>query len=135
MTSVRDETNDPGALVTRFIENIEHSRFTAAMDLVSDDCEYDNVPFNKVFGKEAIVSVLSEFLAAATHVEWLIHHQVSSGDMHHGVVMNERTDRFEIDDRWIELDIAGLFVVSEGKIALWRDYFDKESFTKALATR
>ena len=135
MTSVRDETNDPGALVTRFIENIEQSRFTAAMDLVSDDCEYDNVPFNKVFGKEAIVSVLSEFLAAATHVEWLIHHQVSSGDMHHGVVMNERTDRFEIDDRWIELDIAGLFVVSEGKIALWRDYFDKESFTKALATR
>ena len=135
MASVRDETNDPGALVTRFIENIEQSRFTAAMDLVSDDCEYDNVPFNKVFGKEAIVSVLSEFPAAATHVEWLIHHQVSSGDMHHGVVMNERTDRFEIDDRWIELDIAGLFVVSEGKIALWRDYFDKESFTKALATR
>ncbi|MEK7292248.1 MAG: limonene-1,2-epoxide hydrolase family protein [Actinomycetota bacterium] len=135
MTSVRDETNDPGALVTRFIENIEQSRFTAAMDLVSDDCEYDNVPFTKVFGKEAIVSVLSEFLAASTRVEWLVHHQVSSGDMHHGVVMNERTDRFEIDDRWIELDIAGLFVVSEGKIALWRDYFDSESFTKALATK
>jgi limonene-1,2-epoxide hydrolase len=135
MASVMDETNDPGAFVTRFIENIEHSRFTAAMDMVSDDCEYDNVPFNKVFGKEAIVSVLSEFLAASTGVEWLIHHQVSNGDMHHGVVMNERTDRFEIDSRWIELDIAGLFVVSEGKIALWRDYFDRESFTKALATK
>jgi len=55
--------------------------------------------------------------------------------MDHGVVMNERTDRFEMDDRWIELDIAGLFVVSNGKIALWRDYFDRESFTKALATK
>lgn len=135
MASVTNEPNDPGAFVTRFIENIEHSRFTAAMDMVSDDCEYDNVPFNKVFGKEAIVSVLSEFLAASTRVEWLVHHQVSSGDMHHGVVMNERTDRFEIDDRWIELDIAGLFVVSEGKIALWRDYFDGGSFSRALATR
>ncbi len=134
MTS-SNKSVDPSDFVTQFIENIEHSRFTAAMDMVSDDCEYDNVPFNKVFGKEAIISVLSEFLAASTRVEWLIHHQVSSGDMQHGVVMNERTDRFEIDDRWIELNIAGLFVVSEGKIALWRDYFDRDSFTKALAEK
>ena len=105
------------------------------MDMVSDDCEYDNVPITKVFGKEAMIQILSDFLAAATKVEWLIHHQVSDGDMEHGVVMNERTDRFEMDGRWIELDIAGLFVVSNGKIALWRDYFDRESFTKALATK
>jgi limonene-1,2-epoxide hydrolase len=26
-------------------------------------------------------------------------------------------------------------VVSDGKIALWRDYFDRESFTKALASK
>jgi len=25
--------------------------------------------------------------------------------------------------------------VSDGKIALWRDYFDRESFTKALANK
>jgi limonene-1,2-epoxide hydrolase len=132
--ATKDITN-PGDYVTRFIENIEQSHFTAAMDMVSDDCEYDNVPITKVFGKEAMIQILSDFLAAATKVEWLIHHQVSSGDMEHGVVMNERTDRFEIDGRWIELDIAGLFVVSDGKIALWRDYFDRESFTKALAAK
>ena len=126
---------DPGEFVTRFIENIEQSHFTAAMDMVSDDCEYDNVPITKVFGKDAMIAILSEFMAEATKIEWLIHHQVSSGDMEHGVVMNERTDRFEMDGRWIELDIAGLFVVSEGKIALRRDYFDRESFTKALASK
>ena len=126
---------DPGEFVTRFIENIEQSHFTAAMDMVSDDFEYDNVPITKVFGKYAMIAILSEFIAEATKIEWLIHHQVSSGDMEHGVVMNERTDRFEMDGRWIELDIAGLFVVSEGKIALWRDYFDRESFTKALASK
>ena len=126
---------DPGEFVTRFIENIEQSHFTAAMDMVSDDCEYDNEPITKVFGRDAMIAILSEFMAEATKIEWLIHHQVSSGDMEHGVVMNERTDRFEMDGRWIELDIAGLFVVSEGKIALWRDYFDRESFTKALASK
>ncbi len=126
---------DPDELVTRFIENIEQSHFTAAMDMVADDCEYDNVPITKVFGKDAIIAILSDFLAAASKVEWLVHHQVSSGDMSHGVVMNERTDRFEIDGRWVELDIAGLFVISDGKIALWRDYFDKEAFTKALVAK
>ena len=129
------DISNPGDYVTRFIENIEQSHFTAAMDMVSDDCEYDNVPITKVFGKEAMIKILYDFLAAATKEEWLIHHQVSDGDMEHGVVMNERTDRFEMDGRWIELDIAGLFVVSDGKIALWRDYFDRESFTKALATK
>ena len=91
--ATKDITN-PSDYVTRFIENIEQSHFTAAMDMVSDDCEYDNVPITKVFGKEAMIQILSDFLAAATKVEWLIHHQVSNGDMEHGVVMNERTDRF-----------------------------------------
>ncbi len=141
MVSVRLERvtqhaiTDPGNFVTKFIENIEQSHFTAAMEMVADDCEYDNVPITKVFGREAIVNILSGFLASATKVEWLIHHQVANGDMEHGVVMNERTDRFEIDGRWVEFDIAGLFVISNGKIALWRDYFDKEAFTKALAKK
>jgi limonene-1,2-epoxide hydrolase len=119
---------DPGEFVTRFIENIEQFHFSDAMAMVADDCEYDNVPITKVFGREAMTQILSDFIAAATKVEWLVHHQVATGDMNHGVVMNERTDRFEID-------IAGLFVVSDGKIALWRDYFDRESFTKALANK
>lgn len=127
--------DDPGELVTRFIENIEQSRFSDAMSMVAEDCEYDNVPFNKVFGRDAIVEILAGFMASATKVEWLVHHQVSSGDMEHGVVMNERTDRFEFDGRWVELAIAGLFVIVDGRIALWRDYFDKDAFTKALAAR
>lgn len=127
--------DDPGELVTRFIENIEQSRFSEAMSMVAEDCEYDNVPFNKVFGRDAIVEILAGFMASATKVEWLVHHQVSSGDMEHGVVMNERTDRFEFDGRWVELAIAGLFVIVDGRIALWRDYFDKDAFTKALAAR
>jgi len=133
--AVQGGISDPGDYVTRFIENIEQSRFSDAMEMVADDCEYDNVPIAKVFGRDAIVDILSKFLASATRVEWLIHHQVTGGDMSHGVVMNERTDRFEIDGRWVEFDIAGLFVISDGKIALWRDYFDKEAFTKALAAR
>ncbi len=126
---------DPDAFVTAFIESIQGHRLTAALEMVADDCEYDNVPITKVFGRAAIEQTLGGFLAECSAYEWLIHHQVSSGDLEHGVVMNERTDRFEIDGRWVDLDVAGLFVISKGKIALWRDYFDREIFTKALAAK
>ena len=75
--AAQDGLSDPGDYVTRFIENIEQSRFSDAMAMVSDDCEYDNVPIAKVFGRDAIVDILSNFLASATRVEWLIHHQVT----------------------------------------------------------
>jgi limonene-1,2-epoxide hydrolase len=50
-----------------------------------------------------------------------------------GAVMNERTDRFEMGGRWIELPVAGLFTVQDGKITLWRDYFDDATFRQQLA--
>lgn len=128
-------SKDPDALVTSFFELIQGHHLTAALDLMSEDCEYDNVPITKVFGRGAIEKTLGGFLAECSAYEWIIHHQVASGDLDHGVVMNERTDRFQIDGRWVELDVAGLFVVSDSKIALWRDYFDREIFAKALAAK
>ena len=125
----------PLETVNAFIQALENRNVNAAVALVSDNCEYDNVPITKVFGRAAIEQTLGGFLAECSAYEWIIHHQVASGDLEHGVVMNERTDRFQIDGRWVELDVAGLFVVSESKIALWRDYFDRENFAKALANK
>ena len=47
--------------------------------------------------------------------------------------MNERTDRFRTGDRWIDLPVTGVFEVdTEGKISLWRDYFDMQMFMSQL---
>ena len=40
------------------------------------------------------------------------------------LVLNERTDRFGKGDQWADLPVAGVFEVHDGKITLWRDYFD-----------
>ena len=67
-------------------------------------------------------------------MEWVVHHQVEQADgPGSGTVMNERTDRFEMGDRWIELPVAGLFTVRDGTITLWRDYFDDATFRQQLA--
>jgi limonene-1,2-epoxide hydrolase len=61
---------------------------------------------------------------AASEVEWVVHRQVSSGS----TVMNERTDRFLVAGRWIEIPIAAVFEVRDGRVSLWRDYFDLETY-------
>ena len=123
----------PGELVTRFIDAIVTNDLDAASALISDDIEYDNVPMGKVIGKDAFRSVLGPFLDSASEIEWIIHHQVASGDLNNGVVMNERTDRFKMAGGWMGPPVAGLFVIQNGLIILWRDYFDLATFQSQLA--
>ena len=63
----------------------------------------------------------------------MIVRQAASGDNNAGVVINERVDRFNMGGRWVELPLAGVFEIKNGKIALWRDYFDLATFQKAMA--
>lgn len=117
----------PGEIVTALVEACQQRDLDAVSALVADDIEYDNVPIGKVFGPDGVRSVLSGGVtAAASDVEWVVHRQVESGD----TVMNERTDRFLVDGRWVEIPIAAVFVVRDGKVALWRDYFDLETYRR-----
>jgi len=46
------------------------------------------------------------------------------------VVFTERVDRFQMGDKKVELPVAGVFEVRDGKIAAWRDYFDMPTWTR-----
>ena len=114
-------------VVTAFIAAIEVGDLDTALSMVTDDIVYDNVPLGPVTGPDEVRRILSGGVtAAAERVEWVVTHQVGEGD----VVMNERVDRFLIDGRWLEIPVAGLFVLREGRIAVWRDYFDLEGFRR-----
>jgi len=41
-----------------------------------------------------------------------------------GNVLTERTDRFLIKGKWVEVPVMGAFELRDGKITAWRDYFD-----------
>ena len=115
----------PEEVVTALIRACEAHDLDAVTALVTDDIEYDNVPIGKVFGPEGVRRVLSGGVSeAASQVEWVVHREVASGN----IVMNERTDRFLVDNRWIEISIAAVFEVRGDRVSLWRDYFDLESY-------
>jgi limonene-1,2-epoxide hydrolase len=115
--------------VRAMIAALERKDVAAAVEMMTDDVEYDNVPMGKVHGRDGVSASLQPFLNGCSRIEWIIHHQAATGD----VVMNERTDRFEIKGRWAEAHCAGLFVLRGGKIALWRDYFDLPTVQAELA--
>jgi limonene-1,2-epoxide hydrolase len=111
----------PEETVTEFIRRLVTKDLDGACAMVTDDVEYDNVPMGKNFGPDGIKAVLGAMVDGVETVEFVSHRQVAIGNL----VINERTDRFEVNGTWIDLPVAGFFEVNDdGRITLWRDYFD-----------
>ena len=117
----------PTEIVTALVHACEARDIETVLSLVTDDIEYDNVPIGKVYGPEGVRTVLTGGVTdAATEIEWRVLAQVAGGD----TVMNERVDRFLVNGTWIEIPIAAIFKVRDGKVCLWRDYFDLNTYRK-----
>lgn len=125
-------TETPDSLVRTFIERLVARDLDGAAAMVSADFEYDNVPMGKAFGPEALTATLSMFFGMCTAIDWEIIRQTSSGDTSHGTVLNERDDRVEIHGRWATLPVAGVFEIRDGRITLWRDYFDRQTIIDVM---
>jgi len=122
--------SDPGEVVSAFITAIEAKDLDTALELVTDDVSYENVPMSPIVGRDAVRSALERFLAMAAVVDWQVSRQLVSAN----AVANERLDRFQIGDGWLEMPVAGFFeVTGKGQISLWRDYFDLPTYTTQLA--
>jgi limonene-1,2-epoxide hydrolase len=127
-------TLDLDQFVRQFIRFIETKDLDAACAAMSDDCVYDNVPMGPVVGPAAVKAGLTPFLAACDAIDWVIHHQAARADgPDHGIVMNERLDRFQVGGRWVEVPVAGLFVIEHARITLWRDYFDLATYRQQMS--
>ncbi len=118
----------PAAVVDAFLAAICAKDLDLALTMVTDDVVYDNQPLMAVTGPDGIRAVLAGFLDGASEIEWVVHRQVADG----AVVMNERSDRFLIDGEWKVLPVMGVFEVHDGKVTLWRDYFDVVGFQKTF---
>ncbi|MGA1220391.1 MAG: limonene-1,2-epoxide hydrolase family protein [Ilumatobacteraceae bacterium] len=114
----------PLETVNTFMNHIESKDVNAAADLLAADISYENMPIDPVVGRDAVRQVLEGFLGSAGEVEWKVLSEWEVGS----TVINERLDRFQIGDGWLELPVAGFFQVTDGLITLWRDYFDMGSY-------
>ena len=117
----------PEETVNAFIAAIGRRDLDAAVALLAEDVEYDNVPMPTGHGRAASREFLAPFVEQASEVEWVVHRQAANGSF----VLNERTDRFLLGGNWMEIPVAGVFEVADGQITLWRDYFDVQMVAAA----
>jgi limonene-1,2-epoxide hydrolase len=115
-------------VVNDFIAAVGRKDQDGAMNLVADDCYYDNVPIGDMTGKEKMLEFLGPMFSSKGPLTFEVHRQAASGN----VVFNERTDSFVIKGKEVSLPVTGVFEVNDGKISFWRDYFDNGMFMKAL---
>ena len=116
-------------IVHTFIGAIEAKDIDSAVALLSETCEYDNVPMGKVVGRDAVVATLGPFIAQCTTVEWVVFRESATNT----TVFNERLDRFHMPHGWVEIPVIGVWEVADGLITLWRDYFDLATFRSQMA--
>ena len=121
------------ATVRRFIGALTKRDIDTAAAMVTDDFEYDNVPIGKAFGPDGLRGTLTGFFAMLEDVDWQIIRQTSTEVPGGGTVLNERDDRVRIAGAWHSLPVAGVFEVKDGRITLWRDYFDQPTLMKIMS--
>ena len=117
-------------IVRDFVAACNSNDLDAMLGFFDPECVYHNIPLEPVSGSEAIRGVLAGFMGMAQKVDWVIHQLAENAE---GVVLTERTDRFLVGEKWLELPVMGAFELREGKIVGWRDYFDMQQFQSQLA--
>lgn len=110
-------------VVQAFMNAVAKKDYEEALTYVADDCEYTNVPLATVTGPQGVRKVLEPFFEPTLSNEFVWKRSAGNGPL----LFVERLDRHQLRDRWVELPVTGVFEVHDGKITLWRDYFDAAS--------
>ena len=103
-----------------------------AEELVSyfaEDGIYYNMPAQPVQGRENLKQFIAGFISSWTKTTWDLLNIEGTGN----VVIAERLDRTEVGDIKVDLPCCGVFEMEDGKIKVWRDYFDMATFTRPFA--
>jgi len=120
----------PLELAELFFRHWSHNRIDDPLAMLSEDVLYDNVPFPDIVGRAEVEKFHRGFGVGTDFLlDWKIVHIAAAGN----VVLNERIDVFRHKDGGeITLPVMGTVTVENGKITVWRDYFDPADFDRQL---
>jgi limonene-1,2-epoxide hydrolase len=113
--------------VETFLKAMQSQDFDTIDALVADDIVYQNVGLPTIRGGRRVKKLLRS-MEGRMGFEVKLHRNVAEGD----TVLNERTDAIVLGPLRLQFWVCGVFEVHDGKITLWRDYFDFYDFTKAI---
>ncbi len=130
MSTESEISADPIAVVESFLRALEQKDFERAMGYLDDGVVYQNVPLPPDRGKAAVTRTLKAFERFVTGFEVRMINIAARG----GVVLTERIDILRGPLLYLDIWVCGTFEVKDGKITLWRDYFDLAATATKLLT-
>ena len=120
---------DNETVIRRFIADWSSLDPDLLVAYFTEDGVYHNMPMKPVAGHAALRAFIAGFLRDWQKTDWEIVNLLSRGDL----VMAERIDRTVAGGPPVELPCLGVFEMRDGRIAVWRDYFDMAIYTRAVS--
>ncbi len=114
--------------VEGFLNALQDEDFEAADAALDDNLIYENVGLPTIRGRARAMNLFRRMEGRAAF-EVKIHRIAGDG----AAVLTERTDALIFGPLRLQFWICGVFEVHNGKITLWRDYFDFFDMFKGTA--
>ena len=119
----------PAEVVRHFLNALAERDVDAAMELLADDVVYINVSTPAMHGRDRIRQAFTRAMRLpGAGFEVYFHSIAGQG----GTVLTERTDVLIWGRLRVQIWVCGRFDVEDGRITLWKDYFDWVNVTAAL---
>jgi limonene-1,2-epoxide hydrolase len=112
-------------VVRRFCEAFSRRDIEELLAYFTPDAIYHNIPFPPAQGIQAIRDTFELFVPGSPSIEF----ELINVAAHGSVVFTERIDRMSVNGNPVELPVAGVFEIEDGRIKAWRDYFDPQMST------
>lgn len=119
-------TTNPARVVETFLYALRDKDFDAADATLDDDLVYQNVGLPTIHGRRRTMNFMRKLDRPSGGFDVKIHRIATEGS----AVLTERTDVLTFGSFSAHFWVCGVFEVRDGRITLWRDYFDFYDFIK-----
>lgn len=112
--------------VETFLNALQEQDFDTAENALAQNLVYQNVGLPTIYGRNRAMKLFRS-MQGRTGFEVKIHRIAADGN----AVLTERTDALVFGPLRMQFWVCGVFEVHDGRITLWRDYFDFLDMFKA----
>lgn len=121
--------SESAQVVREFCQAVAARDAAALARFFTEDAIYHNMPMAPNVGREAVLADLAGQFARFAHYEYQVLNLVADGD----TVLTERIDLVGDGIANAPVPVMGTFELRDGKIAHWRDYFDRAQSGELMA--
>jgi limonene-1,2-epoxide hydrolase len=122
-----EDHRSPVEIVTQFLDAMQEGDIEAILSLVADDIVYSNVSLPTIRGIDRFSRGVRAYYRHHLGFQVVVHRIAGNGSS----VLTERTDALTLGPFRMQFWVCGVFEVEDGRVTLWRDYFDWRSTTLA----